>query len=398
MFSMGRWTAWIYLRGPKLWLGILLSFHIISAPLTQAREIKDLALGVALYEFFQQEDFAALSEILIAEEKQTLNNQADFASQFAAGIMLSYGMDQASIERLQTNQESGFVDTENQARSNYYLAKLLYRKGQHQQAFETLQSVDASLTDSLKPELAFLLHSSFLRSSAGKEQHAQQNVEQISAEPSFGLPKGSPKESGLKLWGSYLAYNRSVSDTQIDIDALESLAQSLSKRMQQLSPEQDAQSFSELLALRDRALLSVAYLYLTQDKPDPAIKHLRAYSADGLEFDQALLAYGWAQLQQNQFSEALGAWQTLANGDIATAATRESLLGIPYLYELQGDTEQAAKTYEQAINRIEGELQNLDSFANSMSSDAASEFLNALQSSTLSWLEDYNATAIDEIE
>lgn len=348
---------------------------------TQAREIKDLALGVALFEFFQEEDFSALSEILIAEQTQRMNKQADFASQFAAGIMLSYGMDREAKERLQKNAESVTVDDENKARSHYFLAKLLYRKGKYQQAHETLQLVDNSLTESLRPEYAFLRHSSSLR------------IESEWKEEETSFKRFNTEEKGLRLWGNYTDYNQLITADDLNIRALENLAKKISDNLQNLSSSNLNQKdkFDELLALRDKTLLSIAFAYLSQKKPAKAIQHLRAYSAEGLEKDQALLAYGWAHLQRDEFPEALDVWSTLVNGDVGSPATRESLLAIPYVYELQGQHRKAAFAYQQATSRLQSELVMLTDYSNGLSDEVASQFLEVLLNNKLSWLEDYNA-------
>ena len=413
---------------------LLFALTLILSSSPSAREVEDLALGVALFEFFQQQDFEALSEILIAEKTSRLNKQRDFSSQFAAGIMLSYGMDEAASERLQTNKTAGLEGGENGARTSYYLAKLLYRKGEHQKAYKLLQSVDSSLTDALVPELAFLLHSSFLKSNL---LNANGNLQNIGSEADYenygGIAGLEPQlESGfklprnkrLKIWGNYLNYNESLnvlpqdnqfaknktannqsqslfqieSQNSVDIDALEDLASRISQSLENVSLDKNPQRFNELLALRDRALLSVAYLYLMQEQPQPAIKKLRAYSANGVEVDEALLAYGWAQLQSNNLDDAMASWQQLAQGDIGDATTRESILGIAHLYELQDNDASAISAYDQAISKFEQEIEKLDQFKLNTRSENFGQFFDALQNNTISWLEDYKASEIELLD
>lgn len=413
---------------------LLLAFILILSSSPSAREVEDLALGVALFEFFQQQDFEALSEILIAEKTSRLNKQRDFSSQFAAGIMLSYGMDEAASVRLQTNKAAGLGDSENGARSNYYLAKLLYRKGEHQKAYELLQSVDSGLTDALVPELAFLLHSSFLKSNLLNDEQDLQNsggeVDEVDNDSVVGLEPQLesgfklPRNKRLKIWGNYLNYNESLnalpqgnqlaknkasnnhsqsslqikSQSNVDIAALEGLAVRISQSLENVSLDKNPQRFNELLALRDRALLSVAYLYLLQEQPQPAIKKLRAYSANGIEVDEALLAYGWAQLQKNRLDDAMASWQQLAQGNIGDATTRESILGIAHLYELQENNASAIRAYDQAISKFEEEIKKLDQFKLNTHSENFGEFFDALQNSTISWLEDYKASEIELLD
>ncbi len=361
-----------------------------------AREVKDLALGVALYEFFQQNDFSALSEILVAEETERLENQQDYASQFAAGIMLSYGMDEAAVERLKQNEINGFIDEENQARSNYYLGKLVYRKGKYQQAQTLLQSIDKNLSEELKPELAFLLHSSLVRGNGD----AASSVSQTNTRPAI------KRDDQLKIWNDYLQYNRSVASENVQIaavetvsvDALERLASKVSAQLRGLASNKKTERYQELLALRDRALLSASYLHLNAGNPDSAIKHLRAYSANGLEHDDALLAYGWAHLQKEDFDKALTAWGLLSSGDIGSATTREALLGIAHLYERQANVTLALSTYNDAIARFQDELLLLSALEQQAQKHSFAGFLQALENNTLNWLEDYDIDAIANVD
>lgn len=449
-------------------ISILIVF-VFGLSSVQAREIQDLALGVALYEYFQNKDFEALSEILIAEESQRLHHQADFASQFAAGIMLSYGMDNAAVTRMRsllgtdfaswlpeghlseeklagqleldtkTTSDASSVDQAsyskvNRARSKYYLAKLLYRKGEHENAYEVLKSIDKSLTKELKPEMAFLLNNSFLhqiqtqvalKAQRSDNQSAELKVvnnkqankvgsqnDLLSLSSNLESNTRLPSKKRLRIWGDYLKYNRSIvamgaQSLDSDFDSVEEnktgfganqssqlkqlqrLAESISETLQKVKRSDQSSRFDELLNLRDRALLSIAYLYLLDQQPDDAVRHLRAYSAEGIEVEEALLAYGWAELQRERYEQAIASWSQLADGDIAQASTRESLLGIAHIYELQQDTASAIQGYDTAIVRFQSELDLLAELDNEDSKSTYLDMVQALQLDSLNWLDDY---------
>ncbi|MBT8149517.1 MAG: hypothetical protein KJO24_06265, partial [Gammaproteobacteria bacterium] len=157
--------------------------------------VQDLDYGVALYDYFQQDYFNALSELLIAEKTGSIKHHTDFAKVLRGGIHLSYGMEEearnifyqiieqgkaqshldnsglsngvvntvASNIAQSSNAEGGLLgaskkaSNENIARAWFYLGKLLYKKGEFLPAAENLEKVSKSLSRDLHPEFAFLI-------------------------------------------------------------------------------------------------------------------------------------------------------------------------------------------------------------------------------------------------
>ncbi|NND39180.1 MAG: hypothetical protein HKO06_06255 [Pseudomonadales bacterium] len=183
------------------------------------KEVQDLDYGVAIYDYFQQDYFGALSELLIAEKKGSIRHHTDFAKVLRGGIHLSYGMDDEAkhifYEIIQDgrNQDarkssagkqlmgaSRRASDENIARAWFYLGKLLYKKGHFIDAGENLEHVEKNLSGDLHPEFAFLMDavSQRIRSTASDFDYLPDSLPVASFEPD--VPAGSS-------WSYYQRFN-----------------------------------------------------------------------------------------------------------------------------------------------------------------------------------------------
>jgi len=392
----------------KFKAAILLLFlqAVLLSPYLCAREIKDLALGVALYEYYQQHHFKSLSEILIAEYNNQLHHQQDFASLFAIGIMLSYGMDiEATLRLEQIENSSDDVkktadnEPENVARSKYFLAKLYYRKGEFEKASKLLSQTDSAITPGLLPELDYLLDSSQLKrhSDSAKDYVWHKGISE---------PLTMPRVNKLDMWGLFKKYNQSIAtktDTasnQDKIDALNLLMQQLLKHERKgfidhsLSNQSEQhKQYKEGDALLDKVKLSLAHLYFNNNQFDQAAKYLNAYSEDGIESSEALLALGWAYFQMQQFDQALAAWLQLYQNDPDDFSAKNALLGIASVYQAKGDKKYSIQAYQKAIQEYEKELEKINEFKQQFSVPnqydlKSSEWFAVLSSLSSGWLDE----------
>ena len=88
-----------------------------------------------------------------------------------------------------------------------------------------------------------------------------------------------------------------------------------------------AQSEEEL-ALRDKANLSLGYVYLQQNAFDRARNYLQQVRLNSPYSNRALLAMGWIAQQQGRSDEALAPWTELRNRNVTDPAVQESLLAV----------------------------------------------------------------------
>ncbi|NNL57426.1 MAG: hypothetical protein HKO71_06715 [Pseudomonadales bacterium] len=200
--------------------------------------MQDLDYGVALYDYFQQDYFNALSELLIAEKTGSIKHHTDFAKVLRGGIHLSYGMEEearnifyqiieqgkaqshldnsglsngvvntvASNIAQSSNAEGGLLgaskkaSNENIARAWFYLGKLLYKKGEFLPAAENLEKVSKSLSRDLHPEFAFLIDA------VGRHSRKAGNADSAVA-TELPVAQFKPKIPTGSSWSFYKTFN-----------------------------------------------------------------------------------------------------------------------------------------------------------------------------------------------
>ena len=75
--------------------------------------------------------------------------------------------------------------------------------------------------------------------------------------------------------------------------------------------------------------------------------------------DRALLGYGWAAMESEDYMAALSPWQALSRRPPVSQSVRESLLAIPYAYEQLGRDGSGLAHYRQAADVLRAELDNV---------------------------------------
>lgn len=302
------------------------------------RSVQDLRYGVVLYDFFQDNYFQALTELMLGEQKQDMPNHAEFASLLRGGISLSYGMDEQARsifnELLAQHPQPAVRD-----RAWFYLGKSFYQRGDYTGAADLL----ARSGDALPTELA------------QEREYLALNIE---------LKKGNtinvvtPDDAEMSPWLPYLLYNLGVAQASRNDTA--NAAATLA-RLAELPLRED-----EHKALRDRAFTAAGYNYLNAQDPDQAVAVLSRVRLNSPLADKALLGYGWAHAQRKDFAGALRPWQTLVQKSVLLPAVQEGLLAVPYAYEQLNAPAQALEEYARAeqlllreIERVEAAQQTL---------------------------------------
>jgi outer membrane protein assembly factor BamD (BamD/ComL family) len=304
--------------------------------------VQDLRYGVVLYHFFQDEYFQALTELLLGEQKQDMPHHAEFAQLLRGGISLSYGMDgqaRALFERLLEQHPQPAV----RDRAWFYLGKNYYERGDDVTALGMLDRSGAELSDPLRDERDYLRAMIALQSGVGDVAAQQQSMRNSVDEPN--------------PWVSYLDFNRgayaaAAADWPTAAKAFDAAA---------ATPLRD----DEHKALRDRALVAAGYALLANGATDAntlqtALATFRQVRLNGPFSDQALLGYGWAALQLEDYPLALQPWQTLHERSLLSPAVQESLLAVPYAYEKLNASAQALAEYERAEQLFNQEISRID--------------------------------------
>lgn len=311
-----------------------------AAPIAYAKDddaltsVKDLRYGVVLYDFFQDEYFDALTELMLGEQNQDMPNHAEFARLLRGGISLSYGMNTQARgifeELLAQHPKAGARD-----RAWFYLGKSYYERGDNDDALAMLNRGGDELPAKMLQERDYLRANIALR--RGDLANAK-------------LPAND--DDKLNPWLPYLLFNRGVLQSQLgDANAA-------------------ANSFTQLTALplkaeehkalRDRALTAQGYTYLGTQQSQAALDAFRQVRLNSPFADKALLGYGWASAQKNDFESALQPWQELNERSLLSPAVQEGLLAVPYAYEKLGAAAQALEQYEHAEQLYVQEIARID--------------------------------------
>src|SRR5210317_1255081 len=146
---------------PKLPLQLLLFWAWLAvtanglAVSVKPQEVRDLQYGEVLFHFYQEDYFTAITHLLVAQQQNHLQQHQQESELLLGGLQLSYGMlDQAEARFNRLLDED--TDPELRNRVWFYLTKIAYQRGRHEQAFSTLQKIDKPQDKKIRAELAML--------------------------------------------------------------------------------------------------------------------------------------------------------------------------------------------------------------------------------------------------
>lgn len=324
--------------------------HSESEP-AQKKRVEDLSYGVVLYEFFQKNYFQSMTEIMIAEQQQSMPNHQEFAQVLMGGIQLSYGMDQQA-EQTFLSVIDDHANKQNRARGWFYLGKLAYQKNNITTATQSLAKVDKALNRELHDELVFLHEKISL---AGDPIDDASNDVDKDLSLSF-----KPKLSKGSIYRYYRDYNRAVKAVKNSEQRWPESVTALNNLYQALTKSEDVANREEILALRDKVLTSLGYLQLKMGDNSAAINRFRKVRQTGTQSGKALVGYGWAAINEaantGNYEQALTPWLALQSRSMAESSTHEALLAVPFIYEAVDLNQNALQAYDLALDKMRDEL------------------------------------------
>ncbi len=297
-------------------------------------EVKDLKYGAVLFEFYQQKYFETLVEYNYAAEKGGIDNHGNYPELLKGGVSLSYGLDQQArniftrlIEENTTEQVMN--------RAWFYLAKMLYLRGDNEQSATTLANIRGAMQSDIDQEYRYLAALVNIRMGYFDEAEA------IS---------GSFDRDGP--YAPYLYFNLGVSFGK-EVDTARAVAS-----LKKAASYRDGSSQLERLA--DRSHMAIAYLY-AQDRDFPdAYEHIRQVNTTGVYSNRALLGAGWASINSESYREALAPLTVLEKRSMAIPEVQEAVLLVPHIHEKQGLDGRAAQGFITAYDRYSNALTHLD--------------------------------------
>jgi len=296
--------------------------------------IRDLHYGDALFYFYQNEDFEALTRLLAYEHWRLMPHHIDDAQLLEGGLFLSLGMHNEAGERfaalLTRNVPSGVRN-----RAWFYLAQVWYARGYLDKAEGALRKINGRMSPDLESQKELLL--------ANVLMHENRFDEAISLLSGW---------RGSQLWSAYARYNLGVAlvrDNRLhDADPFLVAVGTMYTQ----SPE--------LATLKDRANLALGFAYLQANQPDKARPALARVRLAGPYANKALLGTGWADAALGNYQQALTPWLELRDRNVLDAAVQEAYLAVPYAFGKLNANAQAAEYYESAVQSFNAEGAQLD--------------------------------------
>jgi len=296
-------------------------------------EIKDPYLGEALFYYYQEDFFMALSQSLVALDSGRLRHNRIQGKQLLGELLLSYGLHRGAEDvLLGLDKDNRTADIQDHAWLD--LATANYKRGLFEDAEKALRQIGNKL------------------SKEGQERRlALQGALQMARREYAEAAATFRKLSSNSDWGSYGTYNLGMA--LLNAGQVERGVRELDKVGSRNF------SSSEMRSLKDQANLALGFLSLRAKDPSEAKRYLERIRLDSAHANRALLGVGWAHMMERNFESALVPLLELYGRSSADPAVMEAHLAVPYAYAQLGSNAQAIAEYEKAIAAYEAQLAQL---------------------------------------
>ena len=295
-------------------------------PIDLPHPVGDLAYGDLLFEYYQAHYFAAITKILVAQERGLLKQDSEHAQIVLGALYVSYGMlDKGETifkQLLATNTSTAGGDE-----AWYQLARIYYKRGETQHALELLtQQIQAPL-DERATEHVLLQVLCNIR--LGQTDQAKTLLPYLKNQEALSV---------------FVRFNMGSAFAQLgEVENAEGYFKQVSKL--QAQSEYD-------WVLKDQASVALGVHYLQQEQWDKAREVLERVRLYGPMANRGLLALGWTYYNSPEPATALNAWLELSERDLTDPAVQEALLNVPYVYEQQGGLRDALQRYREAYSEF----------------------------------------------
>jgi tetratricopeptide (TPR) repeat protein len=321
--------------------------------------VADLRLGVALYEYYQNKPLDALSELLVAQARGGIVGHGNHPDIMAGGFYLGYGMERTATQlftRLLSEQQS----PKTRDAAWFFIARLRYDQ-------KDWAGVEAALTQ-ISPNPNWDLAQDILALRVNMAT-AQDNMAQAER-----LADQFERDA---TWRAYAYYNLGAAYGRKGMfkKAAENFDLLLHMRLER----------QEELSLYDKAMTSAGYAYLLNKRYQEAIDQFSQVRLNSPVANRALLGYGWAAAESQNYSLALKPWTALSQRNLVDESAQEVLIALPYAYEKLGRKTEALAAYQQAEKQYLDEIKQLNNSLQALLTPVLDETLNLPLEGDASW-------------
>ena len=352
------------------------SFSLHAASGLKNVELRDLYFGEVLYYAYQDLHFEALSRLdnelsqyyqLDESTLDTFHTHLGPAEFSIGDIELQYRMSQRAGRALQVVLGEG-VDLAVRNMAALQLARVFYRKDDPQNALFALDLIRE------EPEKSRYDEKYTLDVLRGREPKTfKTDVAYLSALANISTGRFTEAVETLKTLRNkkrlegYVLYNLAIALT---LSGKEEEGLEVFDELGRMNTGKN-----DLLALRDKTNLKLAYQFLDKSDAKKAKNYFDRVRLDGPFSNHALLGSGWVSVADDQYDRALVPWSILHERDEINVSVQESLMAVPFAYGKLGAHGKAANLYNHAMGVFSKEIKSLD---DSIKSIRKGRFIKAL--------------------
>ncbi|WP_445355467.1 hypothetical protein ACJJI5_02875 [Microbulbifer sp. EKSA008] len=280
---------------------------------------QDLAYGATLYEYFQGNYFDALSTLLVAQQRDSIQIHRDNAALIEGGISLGFGLHRRAAELF---EEQSNVEAAPKYRRTAWLklAELNYLNGDFVSAAAHLEKSGVAEESSLPLNLAL------------------RNKDLTTAQKLLETSDLYPAEKLLGHINLGAAFARSgqlpaaIHEYQVAVDFAETI---------------DIPS-SEIPILIDKAHIGMGYALALAEQHSAAKEAFSRVRLNTPWATRALLGMAWSSINGEDYQAGIDALQFLLDKHRYSPAAREAMVALPYGYEKLENRSVALRAYQSA--------------------------------------------------
>ncbi|WP_075186974.1 tetratricopeptide repeat protein [Teredinibacter haidensis] len=336
--------------------------------------VADLRYGVALYHYYQAEYLDALTELMIAKERGGIQGHGDNPALMEGGFALAYGLERTAADIFDDILAAN-VSESAQVNAWYYLARMRYMRGDWEMANRSIAEVKAINEINKKSSKNIKSDLDALKINLAIKQNKLVEAESL-------LKKSELNDD----WLPYIYFNigsAAAREQQFDKAII------YYNRIAEKEYPDD-----EYRSLYDKAMTAAGYSYLLSGNLEKAMERFSRVRLDSSLSGRALLGYGWAAVEREDYREALKVWLHLSKSSLVDENSQEALVAVPYAYEKMGMEGLALEGFKKAEQSFQSEVDKLDEVIQNLSGDALLQALNIENEDGVDWL---NATKTKQL-